>query len=238
MPSQFPSITFWKDFPCSVRKQWNQENRDTELERRSYQNAPDYWCRFLTDGPWCRWWRSMMRCEAEDAGKSGGLRMEVGLPTRRVWDQPWPSFPPASSFLITTTWVQHLPFYGRMSNIWWRLAQTNSKRNLQSALVTSLGQWEMPQIAWKLLCATRPASKRLQSSKEGTGEMPGLLRSHLHIINYEERTIHQHLRDESRTLLFAKFMEIINAFSKPGLSSMHQAKTSRGSYILIWVTYP
>lgn len=159
---------------------------------------------------------------------------EYGLPTRRMWDQPWPSFPLASSFLITTTWVQHLPSCGKMSNTWWKLAQTNSKWNLQSALVTSLGQWEMPQIAWKLLRATRLASKKpLKLGKTpvlqgGNRKNARTLKEPFAHHKLQRANNSPALRDESRTLLFAKFMEIINAFSKPGLSSMHRAKTSRG----------
>lgn len=109
----------------------------------------------------------------------------------------------------------------------------------------------MPQIARKLLHATRPTSKKPLKLRK-TPALQGGNRSNARSL--KELFAHHKLRrgnnppaltDQSRPMLFAKFMEIINAFSKAGLSCMRWTKNSNDSLYVnlshsslrkIWVT--
>lgn len=113
---------------------------------------------------------------------------------------------------------------------------TNSTWNQQSTLVTSVGQWEMPQIAWKWPRAARPGSKKpltrrktpvLQGGNRSTARRLKEPFAHhkLHPVNNSPA-----LTDQSRPVVSAKYMEIINPFSKPGLSCMCQTRSSKDSW--------
>lgn len=101
--------------------------------------------------------------------------------------------------------------------------------------MTSLGQWEIPQIAWKLLQAIRPGSKKpfklrktpvFQRGNRSTARRlkEPFVHHKLHRGNNSPA-----LTDQSRPAVSAKYKEIINPFSNQGLSCMNQARNSKKS---------
>lgn len=94
----------------------------------------------------------------------------------------------------------------------------------------------MPQIAWKWLRAAHAGSKKpltrrktpvLQGGNRSTARRLKEPFAHhkLHPVNNSPA-----LTDQSRPVVSAKYMEIINPFSKPGLSCMCQTRSSKDSW--------
>lgn len=145
----------------------------------------------------------------------------------------------ASALPVNAARVLHLPSYWKSPKD--MVDTSTDKQQIKPAKDTCDKSWSMRnpsnclEITAKLYVLAPKShsnSEKLQSFKERTGALPGDLRSHLHIINYTEGTIHQHLQTKAG-LQSAKCMEIINPFSNQGLSCTCQARNSQKSWYTI-----